>query len=308
MKAQNGPPLREDGQFYAEILRSGLQDRIVVAPFQVAARSWQLVYLQSGTLEIGHGNHGEDPSVQTLAGPGLVCQPVQPRRTIRLIAGSVGAHLAIEEFGMAAAVSSKPEAVELRLMAEDAVALPLSTLPGVDQDIAHAFRVILSEMESTLPGQETIVEAQLRYLLVQLWRHGYRAKDTLSQDAAQTILLRRFRQLVEAQFRKRWRVTDYALALGTTPDRLHSLATKTLSRTPLALIHERSRHEAKALLVRSNMTVEQIAEFLGFHSAAQFNQFFCKHEGTPPGRYRKSRRAKPPNEQLRGDASLTDWP
>jgi len=92
-----------------------------------------------------------------------------------------------------------------------------------------------SEIEGGQPGHQTIVEAELRCLLVRLWRHSYQAIHTVSSDGPQTILLRRFRQLVEAQYRKRWRVQDYAAALGTTADRLHNVATKSLGRSPLNL-------------------------------------------------------------------------
>ena len=113
--------------------------------------------------------------------------------------------------------------------------------------------------------------------------------------------------MLEAQFRNRWRVLDYADALGTTTDRLHDITTSALQRTPLSLIHERSLFEAKALLRRSNMTIEQVANYLGFQSAAQFSNFFQHGSGERPGRYRKIARSQR-DDRAPVPEHLTDWP
>lgn len=298
----------QDSRLHVELLRCGLQDRIVTAVFQGTAPVWQLVYLQSGRLEIWEDLEEPDSQSSAVDGPALIWHPVHRGGRLRLIAGSVGARLTVDELGMSGAIGSKPEAAELRQMAEEPVTLSLIPLPEVSAAIAEAVNVMLKEAGSGQPGNETIIEAQLRYLLVLMWRHSYRTNETLSQDAAQTVLLRRFRQLVETHFRNRWRVLDYATALGTTPDRLHNISRTALDRAPLSLIHDRTVHEAKSLLSRSNLTIDQIAGFLGFHSAAQFSKFFATQVRSSPGRYRQAIRSAHVKKQVTDPTSFKDWP
>ncbi len=298
----------EQGRFFFTAQQSGLQDRIIVAPYSAADGAWQLIYIHSGALELTLEQPSAVEAVTQMDAPVLLCQPVKSHQSIKLIAGSSGYQLAVDEAGMFAAVGSRPEAVELRMLLSDTASLSLTTHPDEKVLIENSLLAISAEIEAGQPGGQTIIEAELRCLLVRLWRRSYEASRTQSSDGPQTILLRRFRQLVEAQFRKRWRVQDYAFNLGTTPDRLHSIATKSLGRSPLNLIHERSQREAKALLTRSNMTVEQIAAYLGFTSAAQFSAFFNKQEGQAPGRYRSNHAKSQQDVAKVTSSSLTDWP
>ncbi|MCC1491325.1 AraC family transcriptional regulator [Cognatishimia sp. F0-27] len=251
----------------------------------------------------------EDPtSANVLEAPALVCLPDDARQRIKLLAGSSGAHLAIDGLAMANVLGNRPEAVELRVMLREPIALPLGEFPEQDLQITQAVHTIGLEAQRRAPGRLVIIEAQLRCLLIHLWRHSYDADAVPVESGPRNNVLWRFRQLVEINFRSRWRVTDYANALGTTTDRLHNMTTQQLKRTPLQLIHERTHREAKALLTRSNMTLDQIAAYLGFKASAQFSAFFRKLEGVPPGQFRLDdavRQAEPVIEQT---ANFTDWP
>ena len=298
----------EQGRFFIATQDSGLQDRIIVAPFSGGDGSWQLIHIHSGALELTVAENSDGEVLTQITAPALLCQPVRAHQSIKLLAGSSCLHLAVDEIGMFAAVGSRPEAVELHMMIGDTVSLSFQDHPEEEAHIAKSFSGIAAEIKGDEPGRQTIIEAELRCLLVRLWRHSSHARQTISTDGPQTILLRRFRQLVEAQYRNRWRVQDYATALGTTPDRLHNVATKSLGRSPLNLIHERSLREAKGLLTRSNMTIEQIAAYLGFTSAAQFSAFFRKLAGRAPGRYRTEQAALQQDVAQLPRSSLTDWP
>lgn len=285
-------------------LKSGLQDRVVVPPYPQNVRAWQIVYLQTGTLDL----RGEGAMTTTLYAPGLICHPVTLGQQLRIRAGSSGVHVALNQMGMNAALGANPESAEIRQMVRSTVTLALGPLPEVAQTTAVCVGILSAEMDQPAPGHVAIFDAQLRCLLVYLWRHSQSTGDTIAPDGTQTILLRQFRQLVEARFRSRWRVADYAQALGTSPDRLHNVATTALGRTPLSLIHERLLNEAKALLTRSNMTLDQISAELGFHSAAQFSAFFRKGTGQPPGQFRTAYAEMAnasPDETV---AAFTDWP
>lgn len=290
-------------QFHAEIIRCGLQDRVIGGLVELDERSWRAVFLYSGELELRQGDHAV-----AVAAPALIWQPWDRFSRIAVRAGSVGASLLLGEQGLANAVGRKPEAAELRMMARDRVLLPLAERPEALQDIGRAFDLVVREARSEAPGVETIVEAQVRVLLVLLWRHATGAREHMAAGASAAQILQRFRQLLEVHFRDRWSVADYAKGLGMSADRLHDICTRTLGRPPRQLIQERTIYEAQALLERSNRTVDQIAAFLGFKSAAQFNSFFKAKMNVPPGQFRRERSRRQAPEAGEAALSFADWP
>ena len=63
-------------------------------------------------------------------------------------------------------------------------------------------------------------------------------------------------------------------------------------------------HEACTRLQQLDLPVEQIGYGLGFRDPGYFSRFFQKHQGIPPGAYR--RRARP--EQAKRGPFYAAWP
>jgi AraC family transcriptional activator of pobA len=294
-----------DRSFHSEIIRCGLQDRLIGGLVQLRQESWRIIFLQSGELDLEAGQQST-----SIAAPALVWLPVEATTRLRVRAGSIGAHLLLGEQSLSNALGSKPEAAQLRLMTRDRVHLALASSPQTSADVARAFDQILREDRLAASGSETIIEAQIRVLLVLLWRHAMHAEQLKIEEASSSQVLQRFRQLLEIRFRERWGVRDYALELGMSTDRLHDICTRVLGKPPLRLIHERTVYEAQSLLERSSRTLDQIADFLGFHSAGQFSKFFKSIVGTPPGSYRIRHGLKDRSDrgETSGAASYADWP
>ncbi|MEM9438902.1 MAG: AraC family transcriptional regulator [Pseudomonadota bacterium] len=292
-----------DRYFHSEIIRCGLQDRFIGGLVQLRQESWRIIFLQSGELEIEDG-----PQSASFTGPALVWQPVETVSRLRVRAGSIGAHLLLGEQGLSNAIGHKPEAVELRLMTRERIYLPMAEEPQIGHDVARAFDQILREDQIAAPGSATIIEAQIRVLLVLLWRHAIRSEQQQAEEASSSQVLQRFRQLLEIHFRERWGVRDYARELGMSTDRLHDICTRVLGKPPLRLIHERTVYEAQSLLERSSRTVDQIADFLGFQTSGQFSKFFKSIVTMPPGLYRRSLKGQRNRSETSITASYADWP
>ncbi len=290
-------------QFHSEIIQCGLQDRMIGGLVSFGEASWRIVFVRSGAVQVML----EGGPVTTEA-PALIWQPLDQATRMRVKAGSVGAQLQLGEQGVSNAIGRKPEAAELRMMALQPIQLALGDMPQTELDTARAFDVILREGQSMAPGSETIIEAQVRVLLVHLWRHVSQTDQLKATIATSSQILQTFRQLLEVHFRERWGVNDYADALGLSADRLQDVCRRTLAKTPLRLIHERTIYEAQSLLVRSNRTVDQIAHFLGFKSAGQFSKFFRSVMGVPPGEFRKAQQAAQLSEDRATAVSFADWP
>lgn len=289
--------------FHAEVIQSGLQDKVLGGLVDLHARSWWVILLESGQVTISR-----DGKTMHASGPALLWLPWDRSQRIRARAGTVGGHLVMGETSLANAIGVKPEATDLRVLSERVIHLPLEGRDALHRDISNCFDLILRETDRSAPGSATVIEAQVRVILVMLWRHAARPDDLRQAGGSSSLILQQFRQSLETHFRDRWTVARYAEALNMSADRLHDICRRTLGKSPLRLIHERLGFEAQVLLERSSMTLDQIAEFLGFRSAAQFSNFFKTLHGVRPGAWRRMVRGSGPIAGPRETRSYADWP
>jgi AraC family transcriptional regulator, transcriptional activator of pobA len=258
------------------------------------AREWRLdteslrgfdhcLVLQSGEAWL----HQNGESLHVLS-PSFVWSPANSAERLVIGAGGSGHFMQIRRDLIEQVFRQTPEAGELinLLAAEQPLALAIDAESATR--LSGVLSLISSELQGARPGSETIISSALVISFVQLWRYVGARVPAFGNTVGAAALLMRFRQLVEERFREHWEVAQYAEALGVTPGRLHAIATRTLGRTPRALIQQRIIYEAAVRLERSAITVKQLSYMLGFRDSAYFNRFFAKHVGIPPARYRSA--------------------
>ncbi len=79
---------------------------------------------------------------------------------------------------------------------------------------------------------------------------------------------------------------DFALQLNVHVNHLNRVVKQLSGNTTSQLIAKRLLQEAKIMLRHSTWTVAEIAFALGFTEATHFNNFFKKHTGLPPLKFR----------------------
>ncbi|MGW7429215.1 AraC family transcriptional regulator [Streptomyces sp. NPDC054861] len=84
-----------------------------------------------------------------------------------------------------------------------------------------------------------------------------------------------------------WSVGDCAGHLGVTPGYLTEAVKAATGRTAGQLLRAARTHEAKRLLVRTELSVRQIADRTGFGDPAYFCRFFRRETGLSPGDFRR---------------------
>lgn len=288
---------------FVERFAAALQERTLGGLISMDGAAWRLLWLETGTAR---GQAG--PAHLALSGPSVTWLPWPHGAQLRAGAGAAGATVLISDRVLANAIGYKPESAELRLMARSRVDLDLRVHPGLAPLIANAFAIMQQEQSQKAAGAEMVVEAQIRTLLVLLWRHVATPGDPHRPAGAAAQALQAFRQLVETHFRDRWTVARYAAELGMTRDRLHDICARSLGKSPSRLLQERTMVEAEALLARSSRTLDQIADHLGFRSAPHFSRFFKAVSGIPPGAFRRAEIDRAAAGGARPDRSYADWP
>lgn len=288
---------------YAETFRSALQDRFLGGLVRFPGRSWQSVLVSSGSVTRMAGDV-ED----IVVAPAILWAPRDEAVRLKARAGSHGAILTLGEVTLANAIGHKPEAAALRMMSARRMVIGLGGNPVIHASLENCYTAILQELEGGIAGMDTVIEAQIRILLVSLWRATATERHEDYTTAASIQILENFRQMVETHLRERWSVQRYAQELGISADRLHDICTRHLGKPPMRLIHERLTHEAQMLLERSFQTLDQLADYLGFRNTPQFSVFFKAQTGLPPGAFRRAIQRKDPGADVLQTRSYADWP
>lgn len=84
-----------------------------------------------------------------------------------------------------------------------------------------------------------------------------------------------------------WSVRACAQQLGVSVSYLSEAVKASTGRTPGELIRQARVHEAKRLLLRTELSVRQIADRVGFGDPAYFCRFFRRETGASPGGFRR---------------------
>lgn len=165
--------------------------------------------------------------------------------------------------------------------------MPMTAVPA-----AHAifidtlFTQIADEFILKDSSQEEMLRTYLKQLLIKstrLWKVQH--LDTVMAGHNNDIeFFRRFTQLVDANYKKKHSVADYADVLAIAPKTLtHKFKRMNLPQ-PNEIIKSRIILEAKRLLVHTAKSAKEIAYDLGYEDPAYFSRlFFIKTGETPVG-------------------------
>jgi len=111
----------------------------------------------------------------------------------------------------------------------------------------------------------------------------------------------RFRRLVDQDFARRHRLSDYADRLGVSPGHLNALCRTHARSSAGAMIRARIVIEARKLLLYSELTAAGVGEKLGFADPAYFARFFRRETGAAPARFRAMSRHSDTHRQAVSD-------
>lgn len=256
------------------------------------------LYLSQGTLSWGDDD-------REVTGPALCFWPQLNRPTKTIIAGSRAMVLGLSDTLVLDAIGARSESVHLRMLVENPFVVPLEDPTDVHQ-IETLLEWFLSELGEPHGHSPMTLAAYVRLMFIRALR--LHQPEPLESGVEQTVLLRRFRHLVELHFRDQWKVARYADELDIDYDRLLRICKRETGRSPAELVHERLTAEAKARLENSGHPLKKIASDLGFADATRFSHFFKRRTGISPGAFRAVVN-RPETEALVDlKQTFSDWP
>ncbi len=160
---------------------------------------------------------------------------------------------------------------------------------GPQKELLGLFEAIEQELQ---PGGDPRAVSCHHVLLTIFIERQLRERDETATDprrnSAAAKLVARYTTLIAQDFQSDRTVTDYAENLGVTPTHLTRCCQQTCNRSALKLLNERIHFEACTLLRETRQSVQDIAQNLGFHSAAYFTRTFKDRTGETPTHFRNA--------------------
>ncbi|MEQ3626496.1 MAG: helix-turn-helix transcriptional regulator [Celeribacter sp.] len=158
-------------------------------------------------------------------------------------------------------------------------------------EVTGVLDALQREIDHDRPARDRAITHQAGLLSVWLERQrqiaaedAARVPDT--QPLAARRLVQRYTALVEGQLYTGQSVGDYAEMLGVTATHLSRCCNLTCNRSASDLLQDRLTYEARRLLLETRLPVRQVAEVLGFRSAAYFTRAFQRRTGQTPSLFR----------------------
>lgn len=169
--------------------------------------------------------------------------------------------------------------------------MPMTTIPEQDASfIEYLFSRIQDEFELRDSSLEEMIRTYLKQLLIKstrLWKVQHLDGAMASRPSTDLEFFRKFTQLVEANYKEKHNVADYADMLLLAPKTLTHRFKRLSLPQPNDIIKNRIILEAKRLLVHTDWTAKEIAYALGYDDPAYFSRLFFIKTGEPPSGFRK---------------------
>ncbi|GAA2253354.1 AraC family transcriptional regulator [Kitasatospora cystarginea] len=180
---------------------------------------------------------------------------------------------------------------------EDGAALrELSSRPwlSLDEGAARRFGDLIEAMareyRAAEMGYAGVLRSQLHVLSVWALRAAAGAGDAPAAEdrvgGRPAELVAEFTRLIARPGQAERSVRSYARELGISAGYLSEIVKSALGLTPGSLIRRSQTLDAQRLLLRTDLTVRQIAKEAGFADPAYFCRFFRRETGLSPGEYR----------------------
>lgn len=153
------------------------------------------------------------------------------------------------------------------------------------------------EQTQLRPLAQDALEAHFALMSVWLRRQIAMEEHTPTKRSAGERLSRRFAQMIPQHYTSGASMIFYATELGVTPTHLTRTVKAATGKTAADLLTERVVHAARTLLETTDHPARNIAQHLGFGSAAYFTRFMQQHAGRSPSQLRAPSKKKQPASQ-----------
>jgi len=156
----------------------------------------------------------------------------------------------------------------------------------VQSELSSLIESAQREQSQSRPLAQDALEAHVALMSVWLRRQMAADEHIPAPATAGERLSRHFCQLVSRHYASGATMGFYAQELGVTPTHLSRTVKNATGKTAADILTERVVHAARSLLESTPHPARNIAQHLGFGSAAYFTRFMQQHTGLSPSQLR----------------------
>ena len=154
------------------------------------------------------------------------------------------------------------------------------------RNIMNVVEIMRETVRVNLPDRRALMTRQLEFLLRLL---GIYRKNKFNEASQEKRVSMKFHSDLEQHFRQHRNIGFYAQLACLTPKYFSSVIQQETGHTATYWIRTKIVAEAKMLLhVRHDLSVQAIADMLGFEEQATFSRYFKRETGLSPTEYRET--------------------
>ncbi len=146
-------------------------------------------------------------------------------------------------------------------------------------------QMIIREMDQKNPGSERVVLRLAEVLLIKIINHHY--THSASPNFVSDPVVRKALQFMHHDFSKEWKINGLAKAIGTSRTLLFSRFKSAIGLSPMQYLSNWRMIQAKRLLKKSNLSISEITDLVGYQSESSFGRAFRSHHKISPSQYRR---------------------
>ncbi|RMD82470.1 MAG: AraC family transcriptional regulator, partial [Lentisphaerae bacterium] len=151
-----------------------------------------------------------------------------------------------------------------------------------------SLHTVLREFRDRQPGWQVVVEAELNRWIVNFCRIHLRQLEDAQHGNAVSLRLARVLKRMREEPSRAWTLGELAKAAMTSPRTLLRDFRNVLGTTPLTHLRQIRMQAAAELLRRQPaLSIQEIAERVGFNEATYFSRCFRETFGCSPRQYRQ---------------------
>jgi AraC family 4-hydroxyphenylacetate 3-monooxygenase operon regulatory protein len=244
-------------------------------------RFWQLHFIETGHLELRL-----DDVAYAMDGPLFFLTPPSVPHAFRSNPSATGHVITVAQQLVWRLFDDDPSLPRRHLTEPRCVAIGGADGRHRARELSRLFGLLRRETEDRRQGAEAAIEALTRLILIAAFRLLETPSEAGGARRHDLMALRRFHELVERHFAEHWTLPRYAGELHMTEARLTDLCNRLAGRSPKRVVLERQALEARRFLAFSRLSVNEIANAMGFEDTAYFCRFFKRNQGVTPSVYR----------------------
>ena len=157
-----------------------------------------------------------------------------------------------------------------------------------ERRMVDAIDILLENMDGDIFEFYPVIKGQLYYIFVLLVRQSTALKAERSYRKTPSMEMESVIKFISNNLAKDVSTEEIAAQFYMSRGRLERMCREECHCSVSQLKWEVQREKIRNLLSQSNLTLKEIAEQTGFSDQYAMGKFFKKHEGEPPGQYRRS--------------------